>query len=60
MENNVQQEKSRKIDKLLEQGKAKGVLTYKEVMDTLDELELNTEQVESIYNHHQRYTWVNA
>ena len=50
MENNVQQEKTRKIDKLLEQGKAKGVLTYKEVMDTLDELELNTEQVERIYD----------
>ena len=31
-------------------GKSKGVLTYKEVMDTLDELELDSEQIERIYD----------
>jgi len=41
---------AKKIDDLLEQGKSKGVLTYKEVMDTLDELELDTEQIERIYD----------
>lgn len=48
MENKEPQTK--KIDELLEQGKSKGVLTYKEVMDTLDELDLDTEQIERIYD----------
>ncbi len=39
-----------KIEALIEMGKSKGVLTYKEVMDTLDELELDSEQVERIYD----------
>ena len=39
-----------KIEALIEMGKSKGVLTYKEVMDTLDELELDSEQIERIYN----------
>ena len=39
-----------KIEALLEMGKSKGVLTYKEVMDTLDELELDSEQIERIYD----------
>ena len=38
-----------KIDELVERGKAKGVLTYKEVMDTLEELELE-EAAEIIEN----------
>ncbi|MCE5234671.1 MAG: RNA polymerase sigma factor RpoD [Clostridiaceae bacterium] len=48
MENKEPQTK--KIDELLEYGKSKGVLTYKEVMDTLDELDLDTEQIERIYD----------
>ena len=39
-----------KIEALMEMGKSKGVLTYKEVMDTLDELELDSEQIERIYD----------
>ena len=39
-----------KIEDLIEMGKSKGVLTYKEVMDTLDELELDSEQIERIYD----------
>ena len=39
-----------KIEALIEMGKSKGVLTYKEVMDTLDELELDSEQIERIYD----------
>ena len=39
-----------KIEALIERGKSKGVLTYKEVMDTLDELELDSEQIERIYD----------
>lgn len=37
-----------RVDELIEKGKAKGVLTYKEVMDTLEELELDPEQIERI------------
>ena len=39
-----------KIKALIEMGKSKGVLTYKEVMDTLDDLELDSEQIERIYD----------
>ena len=38
-----------KIDELVERGKAKGVLTYKEVMDTLEEMDLNSDQIERLY-----------
>ena len=31
-----------KVDELIEKGKQKGVLTYKEVMDTLEEVELDS------------------
>lgn len=39
-----------RVDELIEKGKAKGVLTYKEVMDTPEELELDPEQIERIYD----------
>ncbi len=39
-----------KINELLEAGKQKGMLTYKEIMDTLSEFELDQEQVEKIYD----------
>ena len=39
-----------KVEELVERGKAKGVLTYKEVMDTLEELDLNSEQIERLYD----------
>lgn len=39
-----------RVDELIEKGKAKGVLTYKGVMDTLEELELDPEQIERIYD----------
>jgi len=42
---------AQKINELLEAGKAKGVLTYKQIMDALEELELDQEQVERIYDH---------
>lgn len=39
-----------RVDELIEKGKAKGVLTYKEVKDTHEELELDPEQIERIYD----------
>ena len=43
------QAKKGKIRELLEKGKQKGVLSYKEIVDALEELELDTRQVEKIY-----------
>lgn len=34
---------------LIERGKAKGMLTYKEIMDAFEEMELEPEQIEKIY-----------
>lgn len=42
--------KLNKIKELIERGKSKGVLTYKEIMDVLEEVELETEQIERIYD----------
>ncbi len=37
------------IKKLIEKGKQKGILTYNEIMDALEEIELDEEQIERIY-----------
>jgi len=50
LENKDPKKSQNKIDELIELGKNKGVLTYKEVMDTLEELELDSEQIEKIYD----------
>lgn len=42
--------KKTKIEELIERGKNKGVLTYKEVMDALEELELDSDQIERLYD----------
>ncbi|MCL2696322.1 MAG: RNA polymerase sigma factor RpoD [Clostridiales bacterium] len=41
--------KEQKLNDLLEVGKSRGMLTYKEIMDALSELELDQDQVEKIY-----------
>jgi RNA polymerase primary sigma factor len=41
--------KLNKIKTLIDRGKAKGVLTYKEIMDMLEDVELEPEQIEKIY-----------
>ena len=46
----VKEPRMQKINELLEKGKAKGVLTYKEIMDALEEQDLDQEQVEKIYD----------
>lgn len=42
--------KKNKIDELIEHGKAKGVLTYKEVMDALNETDMDSDQIEKLYD----------
>jgi RNA polymerase primary sigma factor len=37
------------VKELIEKGKSRGMLTYKEVMDTLEEIELEPDQIEKIY-----------
>ena len=38
------------VKELIEKGKSKGTLTYKEIMDTLEEIELDPDQIEKIYD----------
>lgn len=49
--NNVEKKdvKMALVKKLIDKGKKNGTLTYKEVMDELDEIDLNPEQIEKIY-----------
>ncbi len=42
--------KMNKIKQLIEKGKSKGVLTYKEIMDMLEEVDLDPDQIERIYD----------
>ncbi|MCX7843250.1 MAG: RNA polymerase sigma factor RpoD [Clostridia bacterium] len=37
------------LKELVEKGKAKGMLTYKEIMDAFEEIELEPEQIEKVY-----------
>lgn len=37
------------LKELVERGKAKGMLTYKEIMDAFEEIELAPEQIEKVY-----------
>jgi len=41
--------KMSRIKELIEKGKAKGSLTYNEIMDMLEEIELQPEQIEKVY-----------
>ena len=41
--------KKNAIKELIERGRKKGILTYKEVTDALEEIELDAEQIEKVY-----------
>lgn len=41
--------KKQVIRDLVEKGRTKGILTYKEIMDSLEEIELDPEQIEKVY-----------
>jgi len=43
-------DKLKKIKELIEKGKEKGLLTYKEIMDVLEDVDLDPEQIEKIYD----------
>ncbi len=40
----------KRIKELIEKGRSKGVLTYKEIMDMLEEIDLEPDQIEKIYD----------
>ena len=43
--------RAQKLNELFETGKQKGMLSYKEIMDALEELDLDQEQIEKVYDH---------
>ena len=45
----IEQKKADALTKLIATGRKNGVLTYKEVMDSLSEIELDPEQIENVY-----------
>ena len=45
------QEKIQGVKALIEKGKKQGVLTYQEIMDTLQGVELTPDQIDEIYEH---------
>lgn len=45
----LEKEKMLAVKKLIDKGKKSGVLTYKEIMDALEEVELNPDQIDDIY-----------
>ena len=50
-QNDVEERKQNVLADLCVKGKHHGILTYKEIMDALSEFELDTEQIELVYEH---------
>ena len=49
IENNGSSSRKSILKELVEKGKSKGMLTYKEILDAFEEVELEPEQIEKIY-----------
>ena len=49
MSNDSIEQKKKKIRDLLEKGRKNRTLTYKEIMDTLEEVDMSPEQIEKVY-----------
>ena len=50
MPNKASEKKKAAIKELLDKGKTKGILTYREIMDILEEIELDPLQIEKVYD----------
>ena len=48
--NNLEQQKAECLSVLLEKGKAKGNLTYKDISDQVDNIEFDKDQMDEIYD----------
>ncbi len=49
MSNDNKKKKSKAVDALIKEGKKKGILTYKQIMDSLEEFDLDADQIDDIY-----------
>lgn len=47
--NELEKESLKKVEKLIEKGKKKGSITYKEIMNSFEKIDLDPEQIEDIY-----------
>lgn len=52
---NTTDAKKQAIKDLIERGKKKHLLTYKEIMDTLEEIELSPDQIEKVYENIENF-----
>ncbi|QEK12343.1 RNA polymerase sigma factor RpoD [Crassaminicella thermophila] len=50
MSKKSQNKKVQSVKNLIEKGKKRGMLTYNEIMDTLEEIDLDKEQIEEVYD----------
>ena len=50
MSNNLSPIEFSEVKELVDMGKEKGQLTYEEIMDKLENVDLNTEDIERIYD----------
>ncbi|SHJ47250.1 RNA polymerase, sigma 70 subunit, RpoD [Geosporobacter subterraneus DSM 17957] len=50
MSKKVEEQKVESVKTLIDKGKKRGILTYNEIMNTLEEIELDKEQVEEVYD----------
>lgn len=46
---NIKAESQNLVKELVDKGKKQGMLSYKEIMDTLEEIELETDQIDEVY-----------
>ena len=46
---NLKEHNQNMVRELIEKGKKRGVLSYKEIMDSLEELDLDTDQIDEVY-----------
>ncbi len=50
MSKKVEEQKVESVKTLIDKGKKRGILTYNEIMNTLEEIELDKEQIEEVYD----------
>lgn len=48
---NIKDNKKETIKKLVEKGKKRGMITYSEIMDALEDIDLDKDQIDEIYDH---------
>ncbi len=48
---NAKENKKETVKKLIEKGKKRGMITYSEIMDALEDVDLDKDQIDEIYDH---------